>query len=721
MQLETRPSRIEDNKDEKYHVRYARWAAASTSTTQHNKFVENCFINWSFYKGNQWVFQEDLDAFLLDDTGETRNRLRFTKNIIKPMIRQFIGNAIETDFNCEAVPISSNAVSRRETALSKMLLYTEVARNMPPEISQFMKAKTPIGDTADETRDIFESVYVDRYAQKINKMIKSIAEANRIGKQTNILARNLALCGLTIAKNYPKFGELCTDVIDPRFFIFDRGARRPDLKDAAYMGEYHLLDPNQIFERFLVTDQSLMKAIENYSIGEGTGTMQLHTLVQKGMSIGKVPVYEIYWRDSDASEYGYIKDEYGYPYFTKIGKGTKYTDADLIKNPRAPKDIKKKLGRSLKVKIYESTIRYAIFIPREEIKNPNDSNLDIILEYGIAPYTEQSCLSAFEVEYPYKCYTWDYDNGEILTPIDDIISPQRFINRMLSVTESQINSAGGRGAIIDSDAISNQDGEIEVERKIKRGETVFVRANGQLNNVLGTYDASVSNAANIMLNIVDRIGSMSQEVTGVTDMMQGTAGGYRQLVGVQQLQIQRGVIMQEPFYFAISEVIEGVYNGYANQGKKVYADSKRKLSSMIGDKWYEEFVITEEESLDLYRAFVKRTPPEIDQISAVNSTLLTLLSAQLIDETRFSQLFNRGTMLDLSVAMQEFVAEKKEAQRLAEKAQQQQEAIATTQMSGIASQQQAGDAQNKAIELAENEKDRQNKLDAVALKETLKQ
>ncbi len=75
-------------------------------------------------------------------------------------------------------------------------------------------------------------------------------------------------------------------------------------------------------------------------------------------------------------------------------------------------------------------------IPAEELGSADG---DIILEFGILPYQEKNLYDPSNVRMPYKCYTWVYDRGEVLTPLDDVIDPQRFLNRTLSVVESQMS------------------------------------------------------------------------------------------------------------------------------------------------------------------------------------------------------------------------------------------------------------------------------------------
>ena len=46
---------------------------------------------------------------------------------------------------------------------------------------------------------------------------------------------------------------------------------------------------------------------------------------------GKIPVYEVYWKDVEKKEYGWVMDDFGYPQYVMINDSeSKYTDKDLI-------------------------------------------------------------------------------------------------------------------------------------------------------------------------------------------------------------------------------------------------------------------------------------------------------------------------------------------------------------------------------------------------------
>ena len=113
---QVRPSRLDDNKDKKWHVDYARWTLNTFNNPLQQKFIAKTLANWSFYKGGdgQWIFDEDLESFFMDETGNVRNRLKIAKNLIKPMVEQYVGNAVRLEYRAKAKSESDYVINRRE-------------------------------------------------------------------------------------------------------------------------------------------------------------------------------------------------------------------------------------------------------------------------------------------------------------------------------------------------------------------------------------------------------------------------------------------------------------------------------------------------------------------------------------------------------------------------------------------------------------------------------
>jgi hypothetical protein len=718
--VQTRPNRLEDEKNSEYHAKFAKHCLSTLNNYLYRQYINKCLINWSFYKGGegQWIFDEDIEAFFLDESGDIRNRLKWTKNIIKPMVQQYVGNAIRLVYDAKATCISDFVINEKEKDLAELKAFEQLAE-LRPYLKDTIKRNLPIGDTPQETEEIFENIWTETYESDINNLIEYISHDVNIDELKVQITRSLALSGLGVYKGYEHNDLYKAECINPLFFIWDMSALKPDLSDAEYMGEWYYMDAPTIFERYPKLTKEERDAIERYGKNDNKG---IHKVLNGIFTIkgGKIPVYEMHWKDVDTYEYGWVKDDNDFPYYTMINNpDSKYTDKDLIE-PETEKH-KQEMGDSKKHKVFRDIERYCIFIPKEEIGSMLGD--DIVLEFGVTPFQERNLYDPSNVKFPYKCYTWVYDRGEILTPLDDVIDPQRFLNRTMSVVESHMSNMRGTGTVISKSAVDDRDGEAEVMRNINSSKPIFVDTDrvGSVQNAIGTYGTNLGQGTMQMFQVIDQVQKAIQDVTGVNEAMTGTQGGGDVLVGVIEAQIQRGSLVQEPFYWGITSILRQAYEHMATVGKSVYKDNPRKLSMIVGDKGLMNINIGDNHMLQDFRIFIKRAESREQGIQAGNALLFTLLQAGLIDQTGFANLFGRSNPDMIADSIRKYAKSKLMAQNKMDEvnaqrnqqAQSQQQAQAEMMMQATAAdQQQAG---------VEQEKSHQRELEKIAMKEGLKQ
>ena len=678
LSLETanKPNRVEvknKNTNEDYHAQYAKYAIGDAYNHLHTDFIRRTQLNKKFYKGDQWVYDEDVEAFLKDDTGQDTNRIKVVHNIIRPMVEQYRGNAIRMVINARVKSISKRAVTRREKALNKQLFMTEVAIEAAPVLGDAVRQRTGVGRTKEETKAIFQNRYVDEYVKSLNRLLQYSAELNEFSRKQIRVAFSLAMSGLTVLEGFEHGGHLRTELVESEEFIFDRSARDPDLSDAAYQGKVPMMLPTQVFERWQDIKQEDREAIEEYvtsmqktgyeHYGEGTNLL----------SSTRIPVYHVYWRDIETFTYGYVMDDYGYAYLTRINfiedgeEEPGYTDKDLIEPPDSPRNRRlfpngKKTRRSI-----VDVLRYCILIPSSVIGRRSDNlsenkAADIVLEFGLYPYQETEYFDLSNVKFPFKCQTWSYVDGDILSPMDDAINPQRLINRILSVSENHLNNSGGAGLAYDKDAVGSDEGEDELIRNAKQGKPIGVNAKGRgVPNTISNYDLTPKAGVYKMFDIVEIMKGLTQETTGINEPLQGQSTGSDQLVGVTQLLIQRGSLMQEPFYFAIGDVFLQMYQHIATVGKRIYIDNGRELAIAVGDDGVAALKLDPNMRAEDFRAFVKRANDEEILISAADEQLRLWLQLGLIDDVTFTDMLGRSTPEEVHVALREHTSDKVEA------------------------------------------------------------
>ena len=680
-----RPSILTSNKDEDYHAKFARYCLGQSNNQYQNDFLSNTQLNKNFYKGDQWIDTEDLEIFLKDESNQDRNRIKVIHNVIRPMVEQYRGNAIRMKINFRAKSISPQAINRRETKLAEMQFYSKIANSPGNPFAEDLKANKAIGDSPAETSSIFSNLYVDKFVEKINYLCEYVSERCTFEDKQVRLAEELALSGLAVMKTFEYAGHQEFKVQPSENFFFDRSAKEYDLSDAGYMGDLTYMEPSEIFEQFPDIGDTERTAIENYAkqyrkmaVDSYSNTTGSKNTIGNNNYSGKVPVYTVYWKDGDRYEYGYVLDEFGYEYFTKINyvyegeEKPRYTDKDLVKSNSAK--AKKLLGDKLKRRSYCDTIRMAVIIPREVLAlgardmatSTENSMKDVVLDYGIAPYQEVENMEYQTAKFPYKCYCWGYIDGEVLSPVDDAISPQRLVNRILSVAENQISNSRGSGTVIDKTMVSDQG---EVLRKMNRSEPVMIDARGRgIQNAIGSYDTTIKQGTMVMFNIIETMKKFTQDSTGINEAIKGESTGSDQLVGVTELMIQRGSLMQEPFYNGLAMVYKQCFQSICTVGKRIYADNERNLSIAVGDEGAEMLTITKDMKTEDFRIFVKRQNDVSILINAGNAMLDGLFERGLIDKKRYSNLFNRATPDEIAMALRAAAKEEEEMTRMNEKA-----------------------------------------------------
>ena len=197
----SRPNRLKDKKDKSYHTRYAKYCLGTMSNTTYQSFINKSLLNWAFYKGKQWVLEDDLEAFFLDESGDMRNRLKWTKNIIRPMVNQYVGNAIRLSYEAKAECVSDFVINKREQDLTTLKNLHKVSE-LFPFFKEMITDRYPIGETELETEEIFNNTFVEEYSTTINNLLQFVSEDINMNELKVQLTRSLAVTGLGVYKGY---------------------------------------------------------------------------------------------------------------------------------------------------------------------------------------------------------------------------------------------------------------------------------------------------------------------------------------------------------------------------------------------------------------------------------------------------------------------------------------------------------------------------------------
>lgn len=690
--VSVRPSKKELNKGEDYHLKMAKFFAGSANNSEHNAYVAKCILNRAFADGDQWLLSEDLDAFLLDQSGGFRNRVRFINNIIKPIIRSYVGSVIKTDYSYKVFPSSDMSLKRRQTQLNEVLIMDYASKKSAPFIRDFVSQSLPLGDTMQETKEAFKKTYKDKFITNMNFLVHHISTiANDFEALKVYSMKSLVLNGMCVLNAFHKRKEMYFDQVDTSVFLFDRSAKLPDLSDGEFMGEWFQTYPSYLFDSVKLTGGQ-KKALEDYVRSNQKNANAISGVAQRyfGQTQGSVPVVRMFWKDIETREYAYVNDEFGNKYYTQINyDGGRYTSSHAVDPPDYEAEYFE--GKKI-IKVEGEQLRWCEFIDKAII----GSELDIVLSFGVYPWQEESVRRPGGVEFTYKVATYDYSNGKINTPIDDVISPQRFINRMLSMGEAQFNNARPGGTVFSRKAIQNiEGGEAELQKKVNLGEPITINSD-QVNNAIGEYRSTFGDGTVVLFNIADQVQRMAKEQNGMNEAMLGNVGGKRELRGVVESMIQRGSLMIEDVFFALGKMLQSCYQGMIEQGKFIYYGSPVIVSNIDDPIELSSFIIDDDYIKEKFRAVIKRTVSTDEMIAQTNVSITTAFQLGLIDKKRYGQLFNRSTLDDLQKAIVDYAQEEEYMQAQAsEAAEQRQNAVMAQNQQTVNQQMEQADVQDK--------------------------
>jgi hypothetical protein len=206
------------------------------------------------------------------------------------------------------------------------------------------------------------------------------------------------------------------------------------------------------------------------------------------------------------------------------------------------------------------------------------------------------------------------------------------------------------------------------------------------------------------------------DVTGVNESMMGTQGTSDALVGVTEAAIHRGSLIQEPFYYALTNILKQAYQHMATVGKKVMYDSPRRAAMALGDGGYQLLTITKDHLLEDFRIWIERTENKQTATNNANTLIFTLLQGGLLDQYRASMLLGRATPEQVTKSLREYQIEQFAAKKEQDKYNQQRMIQGQEQeqqmMQAQAQQQQQG------VEMAidQDEKDKEHDLQLQAMK-----
>ena len=712
-----KPDRLipEDQKDEQYHLDYGRWVAGRCGSKLQKDRINRFILNRHFYKGDQWVLPEDTVAFLKDDLGYDTGRIQMVQNYIQPTVEQYRGNAERMDFNYKVYSLSPLAKKRRDNALAKLLAYQAVSEIAPAFGDYLRNNNFPMGRDETETEMMFDRLYTDTYVISVNRFARAVENINDLDKYKTTLARDIALGGMGVLTSYIHAGDWRFRRVPLESFAFDTSAIEPDLSDANFFLELDYLNATSLFERYQDLDSDDRKIIESI-VSDVTNSSKY----MKPDSSDRIPVYTASWRDVIHEEYGYVEDDFGQRVLRRINyvepgdDEPQYTKDDVISVDKLTNYQKQVLGGESTAMLYADLWRFCKFIPREvaSSKKRDMNKGGIILDKGVIPYQETNNYRSTNMMPPYMVGIWSYLDGDVIAPVDVMINPQRMVNRFMSAMERQINNSGVDGVVYDKDiAGAFDEDETELVRKIKQGDPVGVHAKQKgIQNVVGKYQASNIYATEAYSRLTEQIRTMMEQMTGVNEAIKGQPSRSDQLVGTMQLMIQRGSLIQEPFYKAISDIFKRCYQNIVSAARRFYIDNDIDLYDFVGEESTEVIRLSKDVRNENMAVGIRRVMDYEQEKQVVDQTIYQWLQFQLIDQETASKLLGRSTMEEALEALRQYQKRLQEQRRIAEQQQEAMIAQQQQQQQQVAQEARAEQGRQEAREDTEKDLDRATEL-----------
>jgi hypothetical protein len=171
---------------------------------------------------------------------------------------------------------------------------------------------------------------------------------------------------------------------------------------------------------------------------------------------------------------------------------------------------------------------------------------------------------------------------------------------------------------------------------------------------MGRYDSTPKESVVAFSNLIDSFKLAIEEVTGVNQAVKGDTGNPDQLVGVMQLMIQRGSLIQEPFYAALTDCFRGCYQSIISSGRRYYADNEVELVDAVGEDAAAIIKLSKDTNTESLRLTLTRSIDSANERMSVDSSLMSWLQFGLVDQDTVSKLYGRATMEEALYEMREY-------------------------------------------------------------------
>ena len=672
----------DSEKGDQYSINFATYCLSMANVELHNEYLNEIWTNKQFYKGNQWISEEDISNFLTDQRGYDSNKLKVVLNYILPMVEQFRGKLENSTFKFNAESLSPMVRDRKEQAYANLMVYDDYAR-ANPQIAPVLKKMYGVHGDEEKTTKDFETFYEDKTIKHLNELMRWNAySVNDIEKYKSPLGYDIMTAGIGIL--YPSIsgGHGIIERIPPECFGWDRNCIEKDLSDSSFFWHVSYIAPTTVFKDNFLTDKEKKEfdtylKVNNISY-YNNNTPEMNT---------RIPQFTVFWRDIVNDKWGYVKNKFEEIVLERIDfiyeneSQPRYKETDLIPLSELNEYQKNvlKSRHSNKNFMYDETDqwRFCTFIPNQALFGSisQKNSLGKVLKYGVVAYQEQDRFSPNNMRCPYFVDTWNYVDGEVLNPLTPVINPQRMINRAASTIEYRMNNAGGTNVAYDPDFTDMSEDEFRIA--IKKGDPVRIKSKGMgIPNVMNSYNAGLDRSLSIYVELTSMFQTQMENISGINKAIKGEQQSANQLNGVTQMMQQNANLIQAPAMKAIENIYKRYFQHCATSFKRMYCDNQTQLIIATGNEGGQLITLSRDVKLEDFRIIFELTMSSKAERQMVDARLDAWLTGGIISKNIYAKYFGKATSDELGSILQEQVVQEnilqqKQAEQMQQDRQQQ--------------------------------------------------
>lgn len=654
---------VSDSKKDKAWHQQAVEAITNRSLNQNyniNYIAMNEAVNFfqSLESGQEYKFLQQ------SEDGETLPAVWLHLNRIQPKLKIVLGEFVEKGYDISVRAINKEAVSRRLKEKDRLLMEMRM-RPYAEQLEQSMGLPFTTNEQLPEDEEDLED-YIRVNYKEVSEFVMESA-LKWLSKKFNwdytrfALFRDILIMGKAFVKVEIVDGLPIIRRIDPRLMIYDTNATDDFLSDSTFFGEVRYMSLADAAEQYGLTKEEQKEVSEesnspksnslSTSINKDsllTRDNQIVYFKQDGGEL-RTLVVTAYWQDTKSFNHKESVDNYGNTHLKKV-KDTENGD-EIIKK---------------RIKIW----RKGTLIGGKVLK-----------DWGEMEDMARDVDSLAHTHPPYMACLPYYLNGTTVSMTQLLMPLQNLKNITMYNLQVAMARAGAKGITFDVSQIPEG---MDVDQVIKYLKVVGIllidsKKDGVPSNFnqFQSYDMTISDSIIRYIDIMNRVDSEMDAITGINEARQGIVQNASQAVGVTQSALFQSNLSTSTLFKLFQLFASKAFDQQARLVKIAWA-GKEKFAAIIGDTGVD--FLQEDIELDLndYGVFVEEIPKLIDDMNVFREFIMAALQSGSVD---FGAALDLMMEKDVKVAARKFkkVLAKKERDKMMQEQAMQEQQLAAQQ------------------------------------------